>query len=65
MDDILLEYPQVGVVGIFASTCWALSQTIERSPTEINLAHCDIVGEKGNDVLLQFQQQAEWLRQPS
>ena len=54
-----------GVVSITAEICWSQQQNIEYTPKDGNLAHCEVVGKKGQLVRHAFRDGATWLRRPT
>lgn len=65
IDDTLRSYPGFGVASISAQLCWSLNQEVERTPSEENPAHCDVIGDKPKPVRRKFSDIAEYLRYPS
>ena len=64
IDETLQDYPNHGVVRLSAQLCWGLEQTIERSSKDWNAAHCNVLGEKPEEIREQFALNAEWVRRP-
>lgn len=65
VDNTLRGYPRFGVASISAGLCRSLNQEIERTHSEENPAHCDVVGDKPPPVRRKFRDMAEYLRYPS
>ncbi len=53
-----------GVASITAELCWGLAQKIEWTPAENNVAHCDIVGRKTENITKKFRDRANYLVLP-
>lgn len=65
VEDTLREHPGFGAASVSAELCWFLNQEVERTPSEENPAHCDVVGDKSKPVRRKFRDMAEYLRYPS
>lgn len=64
IEDILKDHTGFGVASITAGLCWLLDQEIERTNTQDNPAHCDIVGDKPTEVMQSFRDGAQYLVYP-
>ena len=63
-EDTLRDYPTFGVASLSANLCWGLGQKIDWTPTDGNVAHCDIVGRKTESISKKFRNGAEYLILP-
>lgn len=64
VDDTLRSYPDFGVASLSAKLCWSLSQEIQWTPLEDNVAHCDIFGHKTHSIRKKLRDGAEYLVLP-
>jgi len=64
VDDTLRGYPRFGIASISAELCWTLKQEIERTGSDSEPAHCDVIGNKPPNIRKQFRDNAEYLRYP-
>jgi hypothetical protein len=63
-ESVLDDFPEDFLVAVSAELAFALKQVIERTPTNTELAHGEIVGKKTGKVKNAFIRNLVWLKQP-